>query len=176
MFSWYQKRRKARKQFEMDIAAATVAPRLHGVNLVDWAYLGRTTIAYSDTNGIKDEASVFSFCRRDDTDKRQFVVIPHSKYGNFDRHTWLIEHAALWQIGERQLWATVANEPGQWLRDYMLEKYNEVWSADDNWWVRDDSAPVPRKKTKLELVKSQPSDSNVVMVDFSKPRKSKKEE
>ena len=146
MLGWFRKRREARKQFENDVAMATNAPRLHGVNLVDWAYLGRTTIAYADPDGSKDEASVFSFCLRVDNDKRKFVVIPHRKYGNFDRHTWIIEHAALWQIGERQIWATVSSEPGQWLRDYMLENYNEIWCNDSNWWIKNEETPKRRSE------------------------------
>lgn len=168
MFRWLRKRNEAKRQFMKDVAAAEAAPRLHGVNLVDWAYLGRTIVAYTNDLG-RDEATVFSFCLRNDTDKRKFVVMPRSKYTEFDRHPWVMEHAALWKIGERELWATVANEPSRWLQEHMLERFNEVWCHETNWWIK--KGTQPKKKPKLELVKDATTDNNVVKLDFKGKKK-----
>lgn len=176
MIKWFRKRKAARQQFLKDVASSAEAPRLHGVNLVDWAYLGRTTVAYTNDLG-KDEATVFSFCLREDTDKRKFVVIPHNKYGDFDRHTWVMEHAALWKIGERELWATVSHEPSRWLKDYMLENHDDVWCDETSWWIKNGSTPTPKKKkANLKLVTDPEPESNVVTLDFGKSKKPKKEE
>lgn len=170
MLKWFKDRREAKRQFEEDVALAEAAPRLHGVNLNDWRYLGRTVISYvdHDTKAISASATVFSFCAHEDTNQRHFVVIPHSKYTDFDTHTWVSEHAALWQIGERELWETIGAEPSRWLREYMLEKHDMLWSSDDSWWV---SKNTPKKKPKLELIKDSASDNNVVELDFSKAKK-----
>lgn len=175
MFKWLRERSEAKKQFLDDVAAAKAAPRLHGVNLTEWAYLGRTVVAYSNQLG-KDEATVFSFCLRDDTDKRKFIVMPHSKHTEFDRHPWVMEHAALWKIGERDLWATVANEPSRWLREYMLNTFDDVWCNETGWWIKNGSTPAKKKRAKLTLVEEPNAESNVVMLDFNKSKKPSKDQ
>lgn len=170
MFGWFKRRREAKRLYEEDVELAEAAPRLHGVNLLEWQYLGRTVISYKDpdSDAVSSSATFFAFCGHEDTNKRHFVLIPHSKYISFDTHTWVLEHAALWEIGERNLWDVVVAEPSKWLRNYMLETFNEVWSQDVKWWVSKNT-PAPRKKTKLELVKDVGSDNNVVKLDFKKP-------
>jgi hypothetical protein len=171
MFGWLTAKRKARnaarEQFENDLKRSESAPRLHGVNLLDWRYLGRTVISYVDgnTNEVTSNGSVFSFCGHEDTNKRHFVVIPHSKYSSFDTHTWVLEHAALWEIGERELWEIVGSEPSRWLSEYMLDNHNHLWSLEDRRWYPK-GTPAPKKKPKLELVKDVAADNNVVTLDF----------
>lgn len=174
MLRWLRERNAAKEQFRKDIELSEMAPRLHGVNLLEWRYLGRTVVSYVDAdNRTNAQASLFSFCGVDDTDDRHFIVIPHQKYENFQYHTYVLEHAALWKIGERRLWEIVGTEPSKWLRDYMFEHFKEVWSNETNWWAADGAAPVAKKQSKLRLVEP-PADStnnNVVKVDFSKDKK-----
>lgn len=169
---WFKDRSEAKRLVEMDLEFAKNAARLHGVNLSEWRYLGRTVISYRDggTNEITASATAFGFCGIDDTDRRQCVVVPHGRYGSFDHHTWVSEHAALWKIGERNLWEIASSEPSQWLREYMLDKHDELWSTDDNWWVKKNTQ---RKKNKLALVREEESGNNVVKLEFKKPLPSK---
>jgi len=171
MLSWFRRYRAAKRLYEEDLAKAKHAPRLHGINLLEWRYLGRTVISYSDpfTKEITSSATVFGFCKMEDTNQRQFVVTPHGRHCHFDYHTWVTEHAALWAIGERSLWEIAGTEPSRWLQEHMLEEYDELWSHETNWWVK--KGTLPKKKAKLEVVKDAVSD-NVVHHDF----KSKKPE
>lgn len=164
-----KKRKEAEQLYEEDLKRAETARRLHGVRLDEWRYLGRTVISYVDHGSTEptSSATVFAFCGIDNTDDRHFVVKPHSKYSEFDYHTWVLEHAKLWEIGERKLWEIIGAEPSKWLREHMDESFGEVWDNDINWWVK--KGIQPKRKPKLELVKD---DNNVVKLDFAKkPRK-----
>lgn len=166
-----KKRKEAERLYQEDLERAENARRLHGVNLDEWRYLGRTVISYVDhgTDDINSSATVFAFCGINDMDDRHFIVKPHSKYSDFSYHTWVLEHANLWEIGERRLWEIIGAEPSQWLCEYMDEQFGEVWSQEAKWWIK--KGTQPKKKPKLELVKD---DNNVVKLDFAK--KPKKEE
>lgn len=175
MLKWYREKKKAKEEaeklYQQDLDFAASSPRLHGVNLLEWRYLGRTVISYCDeeTKAITSSTNIFGFCKIDDVNQRQFVVAPAGRYNPFEYHTWVTEHAALWKIGERELWTIATTEPSKWLKEHMLETYDELWSVDDNWWVK--KGTQPKRKPKLELVKD---DNNVVKLDFAK--KTKKEE
>lgn len=170
MFNWFKQRRAAKRLYEEDLAKAEHAPRLHGINLLEWRYVGRTVISYCDpfSKEITSSATVFGFCKIDNIDQRRFVVTPHGQHCHFDYHTWVTEHASLWAIGERSLWDIAGTEPSRWLKDHMLETYDELWSHDTGWWVK--KGTLPKKKANLVLVKDAVSD-NVVRLDFKKSKK-----
>lgn len=169
MWGWIRKRSEAKAQLKRDMELSENAPRLHGVNLDDWRYLGRTEVSYVDDRKVATaKATLFAFCGTDDTDDRHFIVMPHQPHVSFDRHTFVMEHAALWVIGERKLWEIVGDEPSQWLHDHMWERFNAVWSDKAKWVVKD--AHTPKAETKT-APKNTEMDGNVVKVDFSKEGK-----
>lgn len=156
-------------------------PRLHGVNLNEWRYLGRSKIAftYSDANH-SDEAHLFFFCGINDLDKRKYIIVPDSTTSyirqRFESHPWVTNTAELWKVNESNLYQVIHTEPSKWLREKMLEEYKCVWSNEKNWWITDENAKYEsakrtqaKKKPKEEL-EVTPIEDNVVKIEFKKEK------
>lgn len=179
MIKWFKNRRIAIEQFRKDIELSAVAPRLHNINLNEWRYLGRTVLSFTDEDNIPSaKATLFSFCSTNDIDNRRFIIIPHqleNQWADFDYHTYVIEHASLWKIGERDLWDIVGTEPSRWLREYMFETHGITWDVNASWWsngtVSPKSLPKNKKNSMLKLVEPPNDETNVVRVTFGKNRK-----
>ena len=170
-----------RRQYAIDLQASSDAPRLHGVNLKQWHYLGLSTISFAYTDDTRvDTAYLFFFCSRNDEDLRKYVLITDniSKYlqDKFDHHPWIIEKAELWIAGERKLYDPINKEPSLYLKDKMLEEYKVVWSTEKNWWVSNEDAKYQSaKKTQAKKKpKEEPEvttvEDNVVKIEFKKDK------
>lgn len=177
IFNYFAKR----KQYIKDINASNEAPRLHGVNLEQWHYLGRSDISFSYLDSAhEDKAYVFFFCSVDDDDIRKYVMVPdnNSKYrqDKFDHHPWIINTAELWLAGERNLYDPINNEPSRYLKEKMLEEYSVAWSTEKNWWVSNED--VKYQSAKKSQAKKKPKEEpevttvqdNIVKIEFKKDK------
>lgn len=171
-----------RKKLNEDVKAALDAPRLHGVNLDEWTYLGRSTISFTYYDSKhQDNANVFMFCKKDDTSTRKFVVVSGSNYmtEKFMTHPWIVETASLWQAGERDIYHPIHSEPSNWLKDYMLEQHKCVWSTEKKWWDTNDTAKyesarkTQAKKKPKEEPEILPVEDNIVKINFNKDEETK---
>lgn len=110
-------------------------PRLMGVNLNRWHYLGMTklTITIQNTNDVYDEAWVYLFCKKNDFSQRKFIVEKNVST-HFKTHKWITNYIPLWVAGEYPLYHAIADEPSVWLREYMLDEHNCLWDNDTNNW------------------------------------------
>lgn len=168
-----------RKAYQKDVEAAAEAPRLHGVNLNEWHYVGRSMISfnYNDTKHV-DEASVFFFCGIDDLTKRKYVMIvdnPSSyMHQRFEHHPWLTNKAELWKANEIELYQAIHTQPSKWLCERMLVDHQCVWSNEKSWWISDDAAKYESakksqaKKKPKEEPEILPVEDNVVKIKFKK--------
>lgn len=175
MFDWFKSKsqRDAEAIYKKDLELTTSVPRLHGFRLDQWAYLGysRIMLNYVDVNA-KAYANVFFFCLKDNTDKRDFVVVSEetSKFikEKFDSHQYVTGFASIWRAGEEEIYQCINYRPGTWLKEYMLEHFKCDWDNDKKWWVSNNqakynSAAAKQKTTKIDTT----SDTNVISVDFT---------
>ena len=153
MFGWFKKRKQT-------------APvrALHGFDLDQWHFLGRTTIQYSNSsNVVYSEADVFFFLNKTTAERR--YVIPAGK--SWDHHNMVLGSIQLWSIGELGL-ITVIHKPSQWLKQHVWDTRQYVWSEEQGWWVRGNAA---QYQAAVEAQKNQPrvaTDENVIAVEFRK--------
>lgn len=171
MFSRLSRWIIGRKKLNDDVKAALNAPRLHGVNLNIWQYLGRTIVKFTYTDiDSSDDANVFFFCKKGDNDARKFIVVPNSNMSymqdKFMHHPWVVETASLWEVGERELYHIVNKEPSNWLKEYMLENHACVWSNQTHWWVDCDTAKFQSAK-KSQSKKKPKIEDNIIKIDFN---------
>lgn len=168
-----------RKAYQKDMETAAGAPRLHGVNLNEWRYVGRSIIKFTYTDAKhSDDATVFFFCRVNDLAKRNYVIVADgvSSYmrERFASHPWVTNTAELWKANERDLYQAIHSEPSIWLKERMLEEHQCVWSNEKSWWVSDDAAKyesakkTQTKKKPKEEPEILPVEDNVVKIKFKK--------
>lgn len=170
-----------RRQHAIDLQASSDAPRLHGVNLNKWRYVGCSIIKFNYTDKkYTDDATVFFFCGIDDLKKRKYVVITDdiSNYmrERFQSHPWITNTAELWKANEREIYQAIHTEPSIWLKEKMLEEHKCVWSSEKNWWVSNEDAKYQSatksqaKKKPKEEPEVIPVEDNVVKIEFKKDK------
>lgn len=169
MFHWIK---KAYAEYKASTALDN-AKNLHGVNLNEWNYLGRSKIKFVYSNSdAAEEAGVYLFCKVGDIHKRKYVIKPNDagKYmcDKFQNHPWISELADLWIIGEKDLYEPVKDEPSKFLKEYMKEHHDSVWSTEELWWVNAVKSVSPPPKTNKKKTNKLSTDDNVVKVDFKK--------
>jgi hypothetical protein len=173
-----------RKQYKNDLAAVDTAPRLHGVNLNTWQYVGKSEISFTYVSeGVSfkeaDKAYVFLFSKKDDETSRKYVLVPDSNSSylldKFKKHPWITNEAEMWKVCEREIYQSINDEPSKWLKEKMLEEYKCVWSNETRWWVNNDDAKYESaKKTQTKKKpKEEPlllEDGNIVKLEFKKDK------
>lgn len=165
--------------YREDIKLAGTAPRLHGVNLNQWHFLGRTKISFTfkNTNKLDDELNVFLFCHKDDYNKRHYTLVSQSKFQleRFQHHQWITNTAELWKANQKNLYSVVYDEPSSFLCNYMLEKYQAVWDDKKNWWVQNEQSKYEsaQKKQNNRKKTARPAleETNIVKINFEKKEK-----
>jgi hypothetical protein len=173
MLSWLKKKYAEYKASCARSLELANAPRLHGVNLGVYNYLGRSEIHFEYTDAeYKDHASVFFFANKKDNDKRKYVIVPTQSHmlPRFQSHPWIVKNAELWLVGERSLYDVVRDEPSTFLKDYIAENFDgEVWSNETKWWVSSDKIKYNKAKAKQDKKKEKlTEENNVVKLEFKK--------
>lgn len=169
------------KYFSIFKEAEPASPRLHGVDLNKWHYLGHSDVSFTYIDSTHtDNAYVFFFCSRDDEDLRKYVLIADNNakhiQDKFSHHPWVIKTAELWLAGERHLYEPINNEPSLYLKDKMLEEHKAVWSKEKNWWVSNEDAKYQSakksqaKKKPKEEPEVIPVEDNIVKIEFKREK------
>jgi len=137
---------------------------LHGFDLDQWHYLGKTEIRYVNKEDVVTErADVFFFLNKTTAERK--YTIPAGSIWN--THNMVIGRIQLWRIGEIALFSII-HQPSSWLKQYVWEKHQCVWSDEKSWWVSNDNT---QYQAAVEAQKNQSKSSNdakVVEVDFSR--------
>jgi hypothetical protein len=142
MFSWWKKRREAKN-----------ASKFLGVRLDRNHYLGYTKISYTgDTKEPIYTCNIHFFVDKNDFTKRRYEYECENE-NQFYYHCWMI-NAKLWKLNERELYRPIRDFPSTWLKKYMLDEYNCVWSDDKKWWI-------DNLEDKIES-----KDDNIIKVNF----------
>ena len=140
MFSWWKKSREDER-----------APKFMGVRLDKNHYLGYSKIRYIDEEDEERSCCLIHFfVNKEDHTKRKFVY-DGSNESDFYNHGWMI-NARMWKINERELYRAVITFPSKWLREYMLQEYNNVWSDEKKWWVQNLEDKIENKQDNVITV------------------------
>jgi hypothetical protein len=160
---------------------ATVIPddkvTLYGHDLDRWNYLGYTYCYYSDTDGsVSSDCTIFLFVDKNNEKRRSYSIpTPGGEY--FDKnHKFVLQSIKPWVAGEGEIWHMIRgkkNQPSDYLKEFILEKFSSEWDTETNWWGSSDSAKYTtannkqKRERKPKEVKTVP-ESNVVTVEFGK--------
>lgn len=162
---------------------ATVAPSksatepedkimLHGHDLSKWNYLGYTRCTYVDENGkTTSEYPIFLFASKKDMKRRSYHI--NSEYAE-KNHSYMNRHVKPWAAGEGEVYQLISgegNNPSDFLKEYMLERYSCEWDTTKNWWGSSDNAKYTAANTKQkreQKKKETVTEDNVVTVEFGK--------
>lgn len=178
MWNWFlspagrqkkQEKMEAAKKLQFDLKITAEAPRLHGINLNDFHYLGLTQIFYVNEHSVKTNASIFFFVHKT-TSLRKFVLKSPAGYWKtiFENHDWVTTEAELWAANERDLYQIIRSEPSNYLEEYMLEKYDSVWDMESKWWKKSNKYDSAVKKASKETHQKVKSEGNILKLDFSR--------
>jgi hypothetical protein len=141
MFNWWKKRQEARN-----------APIFLGIRLDQNHYLGYTTIQYSNSSEkIISTCNVHFFVNKENHSKRYFKYDPDNI--DFYNHSWILTVAELWRINEKYLHGPIREFPSKWLKEYMLEEYDAIWSDDKKLWIDNLENKIEYKKDNIIKVK-----------------------
>lgn len=150
---------------------------LHQHDLSEWNYLGYTHCYYSDTDGsVTSECTIFLFVDKNN-EKRRSYSIPTPGGDFFEKnHKFVLLSIKPWVAGEGEIWHMIKgkkNQPSDYLKGYILEKFSSEWDSETNWWGSSDSAKyttannLQKRERKSKEAKAIPN-SNVVAVEFGK--------
>jgi len=169
-----KRKQEAQQKLEQDLANAVNAPRLHGVNLNEFHYLGMTKLSIENREGNKVYGRVYFFVHKE-TQVRKYIVKGTSQWltEQFEQHQWVIVEGELWAAGEREIYQSVYDEPSRYLKSHMMELGSWVWGVDKKWWVVASqdakyAAATTQQKTKEEKPEARLVRDNVVKVSFKK--------
>ena len=122
-----------------------------GVRLDKNHYLGYSKIRYIDEEDKERSCCLIHFfVNKEDHTKRKFVY-DGSNESDFYNHSWMI-NARMWKINERELYRAVITFPSKWLREYMLQEYNNVWSDEKKWWTQNLEDKIENKQDNVITV------------------------
>lgn len=123
MISWWKKRREAKN-----------APKFLGVRLDTNHYLGFATISYTNEEGKNTRTCNIHFF----VDKNDFTKRIYEYEGEYEKqfyyHGWMVK-ARMWRLNEKELYFPVTTFQSKWLKKYMLDEYNCIWSDEKKWWI-----------------------------------------
>lgn len=138
---------------------------LHKHNLDKYHYLG-----YTNFTNIQHEFSCHYFLHKE-TENRSFHIVSNNSYANkniYKFHAFYNNSILLWKTKEKQIWNWIQN-PSDFLKDYMINKYNYIWNSKEKWWIQNLS--VERQKyedAKLKQQKEKKSNTNENVISFLK--------
>lgn len=150
-------------------------PKLFGVSLDNYHYLGYSEFNYVDHNEVV--TTVFQshyFVHK--TSERRKVAITGNASESYKKHNFYIKHVALWEAGEGQLYDCVSTQKSyrsDYIKEYMQENYSCVWDNKKRWWATSEdskyeSAVDNQKKSNT----NNTVEGTVVKVDFKKGKNS----
>lgn len=144
---------------------------LHGHDLSKWHYLGFSNCSYVDENGTKTASyPIFLFASKNNEKRRSYHCSSGAK-----NHTFVERYIKPWAAGEGEIYVRIqgeSNSPSDYLKAYMLDRFDCEWDDDTNWWGSSDKAKYNsannKQKRERKTKTENKTESNVVTVDFGK--------
>ena len=176
---YFKKGRKFKKTRAPNAESADKV-MLHGHNLDQWNYLGYTRCTYVDEKGdITGEYPIFLFASKKDIKRRSYHIT--SEYAE-KNHPYMNKHVKPWAAGEGEVYRLIGgegNEPGDFLKQYMLDRFGVEWDSTKNHWVSSENAKYQSEQRKQQSKRKDPpnqgsgaaKDPVVIAVDFTKKEK-----
>ncbi len=147
---------------------------IFGVDLEDWHYLGTCT-------SPKTISTVALFLSKSSNERmyvnflnggKKYYYNSMSEYSNWNHTTF-----EKWRIGERNIHDIFLSEPSKYLRKYMMDAYDHVWSREKEWWVPasdsekyGNSKQNQQEETEEDKPKIEAVTDNVISVKFGEKK------
>jgi hypothetical protein len=173
MFSWFKHKSNPKEVQALPEPADLVL--LHNHDMAKWNYLGYTCCTYADGSGKQlSEHPIFLFVDKNNDKRRSYFVTSE----NVEKtHPYINKSVKPWAIGEGEIYYLITGEgnyPGDYLKEYMLDKFSAEWDNDTNWWGTCDEAKYnsaqdkQKRESKTKSKTETKYDNNVVTVEFGK--------
>lgn len=174
MLGWLKRKSKTEKVQALPEPADKVI--LHGHDLSKWNYLGYTECHFIDENKtVTGRYPIFLFVDKNNEKRRSYFLSAANPEYVETRHTYVSKSLKPWAAGEGNIYQLINTEqgaPSDYLREYMLERFNAEWDPDTHWWGTSDKAKYTSAQNKQKREKKPKTEtesgSNVVTVEFGK--------
>jgi hypothetical protein len=149
---------------------------LHDHDLTKWNYLGYTRCTYINEEGkTTGEYPIFLFVSKNN-EKRRSYHIAGDDGGSVERsHPYIQKSIKPWSVGEGEIYHRIngeGNYPSDYLKEYILDKFDAEWDEESNWWGTSDKAKynsANKKQKREQKAKAETvPETNIVTVDFGK--------